>query len=202
MNSRIIIEAIGYIGSALVLISFLMVSVYKLRVVNSIGSLFCVIYGLIIHAFPTVVMNVALIAINVYYLSKMLKPTEKNYDLVRVNGDEGLTGFIINHYKEDIAKCFPGISMDFKKANCGFVVCHEGKPVGVLLGELKNYDLDIMLDYSIPEYRDFSIGRFLMSNLAPEGIDRLIYRGADENHKEYLKKTGFEQKDGYYEKKL
>lgn len=201
MNAHFIIEMVGYIGSALVLLSFLMVSVYKLRVVNSLGSVVCVIYGMIIHAYPTVVMNLCLIAINVYYLVKMIN-TEKNYDLVKVDGDEGVTKYTIDRYKDDIAKCFPGISMDFSKANAAYVVCHDGKPVGVTLGILENRELNLLLDYSIPEYRDFSIGKFLMSNLKAEGVQKLIYEGSDENHKEYLKKTGFSESNGRYEKLL
>ena len=38
MNSSVLIEMIGYVGSALVLISFLMTSVVKLRVINAIGG--------------------------------------------------------------------------------------------------------------------------------------------------------------------
>lgn len=201
MSMSTIYEIIGYIGSALVLISFMMVSVYKLRIVNMLGSLFCVVYGLLIGAYPTVVMNVALVCINVYYLLKMRNPV-KTYDLVKVSGDEGLTKYMIDLYKEDIAKCFPGISMDFKDTNCGFVVCHKGMPAGVLLGNLKDHTLDIRIDYTTPEYRDFSIGSFLLSNLATEGIDKLIYKGSDENHKVYLSKMGFVPKNGHYERVL
>ncbi len=201
MSQEVIIELVGYIGSALVLISFLMVSVYKLRVVNSIGSLVCVIYGTIIHAYPTVLMNVALILINVYYLVKMTK-TQKNYDLVSVRYGDGLVRYMIERYREDIEKCFPGIKLEFEESDVGFVVCHEGKPVGILIGKLTDYNLDIKLDYTIPEYQDFSIGEFLISMLPNHGIDRLIYRGSDENHKEYLKRTGFVKKEDYYEKIL
>ena len=201
MNTSLIFEVIGYIGSALVLLSFMMVSVYKLRIVNTIGSLFCVIYGFLIGAYPTVVMNIALVAINVYYLMKAMN-TQKNYDLVKVSGDDGLTKYIIDLYKDDIAKCFPGISMAFAGVTSSFVVCHNGKPVGILLGNLKDHTLDIKLDYSIPQYRDFSVGEFLMSSLVTEGIDKLIYKGPTENHKPYLKKTGFVEKGDHFERIL
>ena len=49
MNTSTIIEAVGYLGSALVLVSFLMSSVVKLRVVNTAGSLIFALYALIIH---------------------------------------------------------------------------------------------------------------------------------------------------------
>ncbi len=201
MNSDFIVQLIGYIGSALVLVSFLMVSVYKLRVVNSIGSVVCVIYGFIIGAYPTVVMNLCLVAINVYYLIKMIN-TQKNYDLIRVEPKDGLVRYTVDRNRSDIEKCFPGISMDFSNTDCGFVVCHEGKPAGIMLGKLNGNEMEIALDYSTAEYRDFSIGQFLMSRLPKEGINKLIYKGDDTNHKEYLNKTGFVKTGDHYEKKL
>ena len=201
MENNLIIQLIGYLGSALVLVSFLMVSVYKLRVVNSIGSVVCVIYGFIIHAYPTVVMNLCLVAINIYYLLKMMN-TQKSYDLVKADPDEGLVKYTIDRNREDIQKCFPGVSLDFTDANCGFVVCHEGRPAGIMIGTLEGSELDIKLDYSTAEYRDFSIGRFLMSKLSGEGIKMLKYTGDDTNHKEYLKNTGFVSVGDHYEKKL
>ena len=43
-----IYEWIGYIGSAIVLISFMMTSVVKLRLVNMAGSVITMIYGFMI----------------------------------------------------------------------------------------------------------------------------------------------------------
>ncbi len=198
-TSKILIEAFGYLGSALVLVSFLMVSVFKLRVVNSIGSIIFTIYAFIIHSYPTAIMNACLVMINIYYLIKMSN-TKKNYDLVKSGTADSLLKYTIDKYKEDIIKCFPGINMDFATANSGYVVCHNGKPAGIMLGELKDGVMEVLLDYSIPEYRDFSIGQFLFSKLPEDGIKSLTYRGSDENHKAYLTKTGFVNMGGYYEK--
>lgn len=198
-TSKMIIEGIGYLGSALVLVSFLMVSVFKLRVVNSIGSIIFTVYAIIIHSYPTAVMNACLVMINIYYLIKMSNTT-KSYDLVKTSTEDSLLKFTIDRYRDDIMKCFPGIDMNFAAANAGYVICHEGKPAGVMLGELKDGVMEVLLDYSIPEYRDFSIGQFLFSKLPEDGIKSLTYRGSDENHKAYLTKTGFVKKGGYYEK--
>ena len=195
------IEMIGYIGSALVLVSFLMASVFKLRIVNTIGSTIFTVYAFIIHSYPTAIMNICLVLINLYYLIKMSN-TEKNYDFVEVDSKDKLLRYVIDTYTDDIKKCFPNISTEFGDADRGYVVCQNGKPVGIMLGKLKGNDLDIELDYSIPEYRDFSIGTFLMSKLASKGIDKLIFTGSDEHHKEYLNKMGFVKKDDYYEKVL
>ena len=45
MDTATIYEIIGYVGSALVLVSFLMASVVKLRLFNLIGSIIFVIFA-------------------------------------------------------------------------------------------------------------------------------------------------------------
>ncbi len=200
-NTQIFIEAIGYLGSALVLVSFLMASVFKLRIVNSIGSIIFTIYAVIIHSYPTAVMNACLVLINVYYLIKMSNTT-RTYDFIKTEINDSLLKYAVDLHKDDIAKCFPGISLDFSKANCSYVVCHNGKPAGLFIGERTGDSVEILLDYSTPEYRDFSIGKFLFSNMKNEGIKSVSYRGSVDNHKAYLSKTGFVDKGDHYEKQL
>ena len=197
METKMIIEGIGYLGSALVLVSFLMVSVFKLRVVNSIGSIIFTIYAFIIHSYPTAIMNLCLVMINIYYLVKMSN-TQKDYEFVKLENTEALLKYLLNIYKDDIIKLFPGIVLDMNSINSRYIVCHNGKPVGIMLGKREDSTLDIVLDYSIPEYRDFSVGEFLFSKIPSDGIKTMIYRGPDANHKAYLSKLGFVNKDGYY----
>ncbi len=201
MNTSTLIEAVGYIGSALVLVSFLMVSVVKLRIVNSIGSIIFTVYAFIIHSYPTAIMNLCLVLINIYYLVK-LRNTSVDYEMVKINKDESLVKYVLERYGDDITKCFPGISMDFTGADTGYAICHQGKTVGIMIGEFRDGVMEILLDYTIPEFRDFSIGKFLISKLPEEGVKTLVYRGSDENHKAYLSRMGFLQKNGYYEKIL
>lgn len=205
MNTNVIIEAIGYIGSALVLVSFLMVSVVKLRIVNTIGSLIFTVYAFIIHSYPTAIMNICLVLINVYHLIKMSNTgtDSRTYDLVKVPTDDPMLRYSLDRSESDILKSFPGLSMDFSNANTAYLICHEGKPAGIFIGTLSdNGSLDILLDYSLPEYRDFSIGQFLFAKLPQEGIRTLTFSGPDENHKEYLRKYEFSKRGNQYLKIL
>jgi len=63
-------EWVGYMAMATVLISFLMKTVVKLRIVNSIGCFFFVIYGIMLQPFskPIIITNTIIFAINIYYL--------------------------------------------------------------------------------------------------------------------------------------
>lgn len=66
------VEWVGYIATAVVLISFLMKSVMKLRIVNSFGCLLFVFYGVLLEPLskPIIITNFAILSINVYYLLK------------------------------------------------------------------------------------------------------------------------------------
>ncbi|MCR5583870.1 MAG: YgjV family protein, partial [Lachnospiraceae bacterium] len=72
MTREMIWELIGYLGSLLVVVSLLMSSVIKLRIINTIGSLIFCLYALVIHSYPTAVMNAALVAINIWFLVKLI----------------------------------------------------------------------------------------------------------------------------------
>ncbi|MCR5402984.1 MAG: YgjV family protein [Butyrivibrio sp.] len=205
MNTNVIIEAIGYTGSALVLVSFLMVSVVKLRIVNTIGSIIFTVYAFIIHSYPTAIMNICLVLINIYHLIKLsnTKTDSRTYDLVNVSPDDSMLKYTLSRSESDILKSFPGMSMDFSGANSAYMICHEGNPAGIFIGVLgENGSMEILLDYSLPEYRDFSIGQFLFSKLPQEGIHTLTFRGPDDNHKDYLSKYEFAKRGSQYIKIL
>lgn len=201
MNTHVLIEAFGYLGSLLVLLSMLMTSVVKLRIINTIGSVIFTIYAFIIKSYPTAFMNLCLVLINVHFLWKMSR-TGKEYEIIKADGNDTLLNHLLEHYHDDIVKCFPGISYDTKKADQIYVVLCQGKPVGMTLGNRNEDMLELTLDYSIPEFRDFSIGTFLFEYLKKEGIKKVVYRGPTENHMNYLKRLGFQYTDGIYEKQL
>jgi hypothetical protein len=202
MNTNTIIEMIGYLGSSLVLISFLMTSVAKLRIVNSVGSVIFTIYAFIIKSYPTAVMNLCLVLINVYYLIK-LNNTSVDYTCINVSQEDPVIKHFLDFYMKDIKKCFPGINTDFNSSDVGYAILHEGTPTGLFLGKKQPDDnIDILLDYSIPQYRDFSIGKFLYSKLPEDGFKTLTYSGPDKHHMTYLAKMGYEKYDGIYKKNL
>ncbi|MBR2578193.1 MAG: YgjV family protein [Erysipelotrichaceae bacterium] len=201
MNSKMIIEIVGYIGSLLVLISFLMTSVVKLRVVNTVGSIIFTIYALIIRSYPTAIMNFVLILVNIWFLLKMRNPN-KEYALIKADADDSYLRYLLGYYREDIDKCFPGIAYDLKAEDTAYIVSHEGKAVGITLTVRNGDEAEFLLDYTIPEYRDFSIGAYLLEKLKEEGIKKIIYKGPTDNHLPYLTNMGFIKEEDQYVKAL
>lgn len=70
-------EWVGYAASLAVALSFVMKDIVKLRVVNIVGCVLFIIYGLLMPSLrvglPVIITNAAIVCVNVYYLMKQRK---------------------------------------------------------------------------------------------------------------------------------
>ena len=203
MDTAMLIEIFGYIGSVLVVVSMLMSSVVKLRLINMAGSVISGTYALIIGSFPLALMNICLIIINIYNLYKLLK-TEQKYDLVEGTSEDAFLDYFLEHYKQDIQTFFPDVRISEQEIDRVYVVCCEGNPASILLGkDAGNGTMDVLLDYSTPTYRDCSAGVYLYSKLPSKGIKELHFaQNCAEAHVSYLEKMGFKKENRVFVKKL
>lgn len=79
MNEKLMLEIFGYIGTALVLLSFTMRDIKWLRIVNIAGSIISMTYAIIMNTMPVAVLNGSLILINGIQLARILrKEREEN----------------------------------------------------------------------------------------------------------------------------
>ena len=199
MDIRIIIEAIGYIGSALVLVSMLMTSVVRLRVINLIGSIIFAGYAIAIASYPTAIMNAALAVINIYHLYRIFNE-QKSYHMIKTGTGEGYCSYLLDIFDEDIRRWFPEYSRESLNADIAYMVCCENDPASLFLGrESTPGQIEVVLDYATPAYRDTSVGRYLHNNLKREGYKSVMFRQNAPDHIPYLKKLGYEESaDGAY----
>ena len=66
-------EIFGYIGTVLILYSFTIENVYRLRFINTLGAIFWIIYGIGIMAKPTILVNFFVILIHLHWFFKHRK---------------------------------------------------------------------------------------------------------------------------------
>ena len=66
-------DIFGYIGTIIILYSFVIENIFKLRLINSIGSVFWIIYGFGILAWPTVNVNSCILLIHTIWFIKHRK---------------------------------------------------------------------------------------------------------------------------------
>lgn len=222
MDGQMILELVGYLGSGLVIVSMLMTSVMRLRVINSIGSGIFTVYAILIHSYPTALMNLFLVGINVFYLIR-LRNRERSYDVLELKSSDEFLAYFMKYYRQDIRQFFP----DFETRSAreclsvspgmdsapgaepaapgqprAFIVLCEQSPAGILLGSLRDGILDVELDYTTPVYRDCSAGSYLYERLPEYGIRRLVCDGAAPEHEAYLRRMGFAPEEGRFVKVL
>ena len=195
MKPEVIIELVGYFASVMVLVSLLMSSVVKLRVINSIGSAVYVVYALIIGSYPTALLNLGLVIVNMYFLIKMLK-NKKVYSVRRLEPSENGLAHFLAYYQEDIHQFLPEYDGRLDAEDRIYMVYSGADPAGVFIGRMDGKAIRVQLDYSVPQFRDCSVGKFLYAQLKEEGVSQLIAQASTDSHKRYLKKMRFQETNG------
>ncbi|MDX2140425.1 MAG: hypothetical protein SF123_20240 [Chloroflexota bacterium] len=189
------VEIIGYIASAVVIVSLVMTSVLRLRIISFVGAILWFIYGVMLTAPPIYITNGIIIAINVYFLYQML--TAKHYfRLLEVDRDSSyLRGFLEFHAK-DIGKFFPQFKYDAARADLVYLILRDMLPVGLFITEKDSAGRSLVdLDYVIPGYRDLGPGKFLYDELnqrlPAKGVHTLYSVPGNETHQAYLLRMDF-----------
>ncbi len=77
----------GYLASLLLIISLMVNNGLQFRWYNTLGCFAFIIYAVIIHAFPVLLTNAILLAINLFYLIRIYRKKE-NFDLLEFTGEE------------------------------------------------------------------------------------------------------------------
>jgi len=190
------IELIGYLGSLLVAISLSMKSVLKLRWINLAGSTFFSIYGYFIGAMPIFIVNAYISVTNIWYLLdySRIQACFKLDSLENIGG----TYFkkFYDFYEDDIRAYFPCVTYEELLAAETSILFRNMIPVGIfsinLIGEGR---ARIVMDYVVPEFRDFKFGAYLYQKKSYLFRDRQITQLEAETeisaHRNYLLKQGF-----------
>ena len=191
MDTNMIVELIGYLGSALVVVSMLMTSVVRLRVINLVGSVIFTCYALIIRSYPTAAMNLFLVGINIFHLVRLLK-SKKHYDLIRTDAKDGYFAWLLDTSMEDIRQWFPGFAPEECRADISYLVCCDRNPAGLFLARAAGErEIEVLLDYTTPVYRDASAGTYLHEQLRQLGYRTVTFKGNAPKHVEYMEKIGY-----------
>ena len=200
-------EWIGYLASVVTALSLLMNSIVKLRWLNLLGSIAFCCYGVLIKAVPVALFNGFIVFVNIYYLIKLY---QKNITLsiLAINADSSYLRAFLAFYKDEIQRFFPEFRFQPNQNPSLFFILSNMVVAGVFIG-VKRDDgkLEVQLDFAVPEYRDYRLGRFFYTQnkeyFKHQGITTLIFQTQVEKHQSYLLRMGFvPTSDGWYEKVL
>jgi len=193
------LEYIGYLASAVVLISLLMTSIKKLRWINLIGSILFGFYGFMIGSIPTGLMNFGIVLINIYYLVKIYLSVDY-FKVMSVSNDEQYFKQFLEFYEKDLKRFSDVSRKQMEESRIKFFVLRNMNPAGLFVADpLDGETLEIRLDYVVPEYRDFKVGDYVFENqrsfFKDSGYDKFVTFSTVDEHITYLKKMGFKESE-------
>lgn len=186
------VEWIGYGASGLVVLSFAMSSVVRLRIVSFTGSVIFVVYGCLLPSIPVVITNLAVALVNMYYLRKEFAPN-RDLGAVPIALNAPFLADFLRAHASDIAKFHPDFVL--ADANAAWLLTRDGLPAGVLLGNLDGAELTVHLDYVTPAYRDSRLGHWLYGAgakaLEDKGIRAIVVPSPTAAVRSYFQGVGF-----------
>lgn len=202
------IEILGYSGSVLVAVSLLMSNVFRLRVINLVGALIFVFYGLYIKAYAVFAANLFVACVDLYYIYA-LKNKKDIFKFIKISGRDKLLKYFLSYNGRDIINFFPRFSdADMDKAEC-FLIMRNLSAVGAFIFLREGKDINVILDYIIPDYRDLKNARcFYNSAQAAQefyGFEKIKAVTDNKAHEKYLIAMGFSRNSSdplLFEKKI
>ena len=196
MNETLV-EVIGYLGSGLVILSLLQKSILRLRAIGLVASLTFLVYSISIEAYPIALVNVVAASIHFYYLRKLVRRKSEVFSILRLRPDGRYLRYFLEFYKDDIATRYqPDFVYEPAPDVIAVFMLRDMVPAGLLVARLHGEtSFEILLDYVIPQYRDFKLAKWLYSKesgIVGETNSRVAWaRVSTPKQREYFSRIGF-----------
>ena len=203
MDTQLVLEAIGWIGSILIVWSLMVARVLRFRWMNLVGAVLATGYNAIIEVWQFAFMNLAIAIIDVYWLARLYREAHDAavYRVLAVDADNAFLRHLLREHAQDIASHEPGFDIDADAGTAAggtrhtFLVVRGDEAVGVVavkdLGAGRGL---VELDWVKERFRDFTPGEFVYresSVLADAGFSTLEVRPHPATDTHYLGQVGF-----------
>ena len=193
-----LLEVVGWVGSAILVVSLLQTRVMRFRVLNAVASAVLVGYNLAIGVWPMVGLNVVLVGINVVIIWGLLRRRHdaRAYVVVPIGVREPYLAHVVARHAADIVEFNPDPEGLLDRAENAFLVTSGDQLVGLVLSRAGDdpAEQQVLLDYVLPPYRDFTPGEFVFrpdGPFADLGAERVVASPAMAASERYLAAVGF-----------
>lgn len=203
-----VLEAVGWIGSILVVWSLMQARVLRFRWMNLAGAAIATVYNAIIGVWPFAFMNFAITLIDIYWLVRLYREAhdEGVYKVLAVDADNAFLRHLLAEHTEDIADHEPTFDIDADAGTAAggsrhtFLVVRGDEAVGVVaVTDLGDGAGRVELDWVKERFRDFTPGEFVYRTspvLREAGFTRLEVVPHPATDTAYLTRVGFRERDG------
>lgn len=158
------LDAFGWFGSALLIVSLLQTRVLRFRLLNLAASIWLVLFNWLIEVWPMVAMNAAIALINVWFIVKMQRERhdEAVFEVLEVGSADAHFRHFLAHHHGDVRRHQPDFDPDaLAEGDLAFQVERGDETVGVVVIRREGDVARVLLDYVTPRFRDFSPGEFV-----------------------------------------
>lgn len=197
-----VVDAVGWFGSALLVVSLLQTRLLRFRALNTVSCLVLVGYNAAVEVWPMVALNIVLCVINVVVMARYLRRRHdtRAYDAVPIGIDQPFLHHLLARHSEDIARFAGEPPQDLvPSAEHAFLVSSGDDLVGVVLSRSGDApgEQRVLVDYVLPPYRDFTPGEFVFRRGGPFtalGTRRVVASLGMASSEKYLRAVGFTQR--------
>ncbi|GAA3618338.1 hypothetical protein GCM10022199_23500 [Marihabitans asiaticum] len=201
-----LLEVIGWLGSAVLVVSLLQTNLHRLRWINLVGCLVLIGYNAAVGVWPMVGLNVVLAVINVVRLAQGARDRHdaRKYEVLEVPGDDAYLRHVLRVHEADIRRFNPGFVHDPFADQDAYLVLTGDETVGVTIVADEGEGVgQVLLDYVTPRYRDRSPGEFVFGSDGPIGQGRFTtVRTPPGMVAPYYDRLGFVSAGDRYEKRV
>jgi hypothetical protein len=197
MDWNTAVELLGYLASAIIIVSITQTSILRLRLLGLVGALAFLGYSLAIGAYPIAVVNVVAASIHLWYLRRLIGHTDEVFRLLHVLPSSVYLLDFLDFYDDEIHGRFqPEFTFHPRPDQVRAFILRDMVPAGLLIGEREgDGTFRVDLDFVIPQYRDFKIGRYVYSaasGLFGGSTPTCVWaRASTPEHAKYLRRMGF-----------
>lgn len=197
METNLVLEAIGWIGSILVVWSLMVARVLRFRWMNLAGAAIATIYNALIGIWPFAFMNLAITLIDIYWLWRLYREARNvgTYRVLPVQPSDSYVQEVMRIHADDIAQHAPTFTPTAADARVTFLITRGDEAVGLVAVRDQGDGLGrVELDWVKERFRDFSPGEFVYREshvLAEAGFEHLEVIPHSATDTAYLTRVGY-----------
>ena len=156
-------------------------------------------HSLLIEAYPIDVVNVMAAGIHAYYLRKLIRRKHEVFDVLHVHPDSRYLAYFLDYYRDEITARFqPDFVYEEADNQFAAFILRDVVPAGLFIGRVHpDESIEAVLDFVIPQYRDFKIAPYLYSErsglLTGTNCRRVWSVPGADAHAAYLRRVGFRE---------
>lgn len=190
------VEVLGYVASALVVLSLTMSSVLRLRIISLLAAATFIGYGALIGAIPVVITNVGVAVVSIVHLRRLTRDRlRRSYvEAIATRPDEPLVARFLDQHRGEISRFQPDADIAPPTGMTWFIV-HEAVPVGLVAAEaIDATTARITCDHVVEAHRDLVPGGVVFGDdgpLAEAGFGTVVATAVTPEHRRYLQRMGF-----------